>query len=287
MLQGLAIATIEVVTSISDCFIFFSRPFFLFLFLLFCKSDHKNSLPEVVDHKSSKLNAMDTAETLKLEAVDTLLYVMGKFDPVVHPLFAKLPTVLAAKEGMYLRIEAIESFMSMAQSAAKVGLKLKILSATRNFTAQKTIWENKWNGKVVVENGQNLALTTPDPITRAKIILEYSSMPGTSRHHWGTDIDLNALNNIYFTTGEGKKIYDWLLEYAGSFGFCQPYTADRPYGYQEEKWHWTYMPISKPLTEFCGRKLSNNRITGFKGSQTAIDIDVVKNYVLGINHACR
>ena len=32
-------------------------------------------------------------------------------------------------------------------------------------------------------------------------------MPSTSRHHWGTDLDLNNLNNSYFTSGKGKKIY--------------------------------------------------------------------------------
>ncbi|MBK8672515.1 MAG: D-alanyl-D-alanine carboxypeptidase family protein [Bacteroidetes bacterium] len=30
-------------------------------------------------------------------------------------------------------------------------------------------------------------------------------MPGSSRHHWGTEVDINALSNAYFSTGEGKK----------------------------------------------------------------------------------
>ncbi len=64
-------------------------------------------------------------------------------------------------------------------------------------------------------------------------------MPG-ARHHWGTDFDLNALNNAYFNTKDGKRIYDWLTQHAAEFGFCQPYTAKggpdgRPIGYEEEK----------------------------------------------------
>ncbi|NJK84501.1 MAG: M15 family metallopeptidase [Saprospiraceae bacterium] len=49
------------------------------------------------------------------------------------------------------------------------------------------------------------AATTPNPQERALKILKYSSMPGTSRHHWGTDIDLNSFSNSYFEQGEGKK----------------------------------------------------------------------------------
>jgi zinc D-Ala-D-Ala carboxypeptidase len=57
--------------------------------------------------------------------------------------------------------------------------------------------------------------------------MQYSSMPGTSRHHWGTDVDLYALDDIYFTYGDGKIVYDWLLANAANYGFCQPYTANR------------------------------------------------------------
>lgn len=32
-------------------------------------------------------------------------------------------------------------------------------------------------------------------------------MPGTSRHHWGSDVDLYALDDIYFEYGDGEIIY--------------------------------------------------------------------------------
>jgi zinc D-Ala-D-Ala carboxypeptidase len=218
--------------------------------------------------------------------IDTLQYVMGKFEPVKHPLFAKIPSAYCTKADEYIRKETLEAFVKMSNEAQKDGIKLKILSATRNFNAQKTIWENKWSGKTLVENGQNLAKTCKDPVKRAQKILEYSSMPSTSRHHWGTDMDLNALNNEYFDSGEGKKIYEWLSTHAYLYGFCQPYTAGRPAGYHEEKWHWTYMTISKPLTDYCKRKMSNDIITGFLGAQTASTIGIVKKYMLGINAGC-
>jgi zinc D-Ala-D-Ala carboxypeptidase len=124
------------------------------------------------------------------------------------------------------------------------------------------------------------------PKDRALKILEFSAMPGSSRHHWGTDMDLNNLTNEYFDTSAGKKIYDWLTQHASTYGFCQPYSAGRTKGYHEEKWHWTYMPLSKPLTEFAKTHLTDAQIQGFLGSGTATSIEIVKHYILGISTLC-
>jgi len=50
-------------------------------------------------------------------------------------------------------------------------------------------------------------------------------MPGTSRHHWGTDVDLFSLDNKFFESGDGKIWYSWMVQNAAKYGFCQPYTA--------------------------------------------------------------
>ena len=60
-----------------------------------------------------------------------------------------------------------------------------------------------------------------DSLKAAKTILLYSSMPTTSRHHWGTDMDINSLENSYFASGQGLKEYTWLKKNAAKFGFCQ------------------------------------------------------------------
>ena len=115
-------------------------------------------------------------------------------------------------------------------------------------------------------------------------------MPGTSRHHWGTDIDLNAFNNAWFAEGKGLKLYNWLITHAHEYGFCQPYTKkgqERPDGYNEEKWHWSYTPVSKPLLHEARKTLKNEMIQGFMGSKQAVSIDVVTKYVLGINSNCK
>ncbi|MEO6131607.1 MAG: M15 family metallopeptidase [Saprospiraceae bacterium] len=216
----------------------------------------------------------------------TVDYVMGHFDPATHPDFTAVDSKYADREGMFLRRDTYEAFRRMYEHALSAGIRLQIRSATRNFDYQKGIWEAKWTGAKLIEGGENLAQTTPEPKERALKILRYSAMPGSSRHHWGTDIDLNSFENSWFDEGDGLKMYKWLKRHAVDFGFCQPYTAGRLSGYLEERWHWSYMPISIGLTALAKKDLKNEMITGFKGSETAGMIDVVKKYVLGINEDC-
>ncbi len=212
-------------------------------------------------------------------------YLLGKFDPASHPAFSKLKdehTQGSARAG-YLRKETYEAFVNMSDAAKKEGVDLIIISATRNFESQKRIWENKWEGRTKVE-GKNLT-TVKDPKERARLILLYSSMPGTSRHHWGTDMDLNSLENNFFESGDGLKIYQWLVAHAAKYGFCQPYTSKadgKRTGYEEEKWHWSYLPLSGKFLEEYKKNISYKDIKGFTGSTVAKNILVIRDYVEGI-----
>lgn len=218
-----------------------------------------------------------------------LEYLLGKFDQSKAPDFVRMNDAHTggSARGAYLQKEAYEAFVSMYEAAKAEGVSLTILSATRNFDYQKGIWERKWTGATQV-GGKNLARAVPDPEERARTILKYSSMPGTSRHHWGTDIDLNAFENSYFATGKGLIEYTWLQQNASKFGFCQPYTAKgeaRPNGYEEELWHWSYMPIAGKYLAAYGHQVSHDMIAGFKGSEVAAGLNVIENYVFGV--ACK
>lgn len=221
--------------------------------------------------------------------IDTsLTYLMGHFDPSQHEAFVLVDTLHADRPGLFLRRDTYTAFKSMYEAAAKEGIQFTIRSATRNFEYQKGIWERKWSGTTKLEGGTD-ATTMADYRERALAILRYSSMPGSSRHHWGTDIDLNSFSNAYFETGQGKQEYDWLVEHGPSFGFCQPYTAKgkaRPEGYEEEKWHWSYYPVSAILTEAARSKFREDRVEGFSGSETAARIRILERYILGINSEC-
>lgn len=216
-------------------------------------------------------------------------YVMGKFEPSEHADFIRIEARYADRSDRYMHREAYEAFVRMHDAAASEGIVLKIISAARSFQYQKGIWEKKWTGERLV-NGKDLSKTLPDPVARARKILEYSSMPGSSRHHWGTDIDINSLENSYFNNGKGLKEYNWLKEHAYGYGFCQVYTEfgeTRSTGYFAEKWHWSYIPLARELTDLAESELRDEMLCGFKGDEATRGIGIVKNYVLGIDVECR
>ena len=255
---------------------------FLCSFLLIqCKSENAIS-------KKSKVPVEMKAKEPKLPAAD-LDYIMGKFDPAKHEDFVVIPRKYADREGLYLRRRALNSFVKMHGAAAERGITMEIKSATRNFDYQKRIWDRKYTGTTILSDGTNVAADIKETKDKCLKILEYSSMPSTSRHHWGTEIDINSFSNSYFESGEGKKLYTWMLTHAADYGWCQPYTPhgpDRPHGYFEEKWHWSYMPISQMLTRQSEAEFKDEMIKGFLGSEAAIEIGVVEKYVLGIDKRC-
>ena len=255
----------------------------LFLFLITAALLGCNSQPEaqVVVEQPAVVQDSIVSPTFSLSEL------LGKFDPAVHDGFQVIPNDLASRQNLWLRTEAIEAFAEMKQAADEAGISLRIISATRTFKHQKRIWEAKWNGTRKVE-GSDLSRTIPDPAQRARKILEYSSMPGTSRHHWGTDIDINSLDPDYFETGKGRREYEWLRDNAFEFGFCQTYAQkdnERPNGYEEEKWHWTYQPISSSMLKQYQAKVDPSAFGGFSGD-TALEFEEVLHYVHGISQEC-
>jgi len=207
---------------------------------------------------------------------------MGQIDPAADARFVRIDSQYTDKPAIYLQREAYAQFLEMHKAARRDGIDLQILSATRPFDYQRNIWERKWNQ--LREKGWT------DELEMAREILKFSAMPGTSRHHWGTDIDLNYLNNESFASGRGQVIYDWLKANGRFFGFCQPYTEkgpDRPYGYEEEKWHWSYMPLAWQYYDLAKEQLTDELISGFSGSSSAPAIGVVEKYVLGVAPECR
>lgn len=233
-------------------------------------------------HKLFYLAVLLSFNPVSAEGIDKGNYlstmIQGRFNPASHKDFVKIYKTYTTKSRIYLNNEAYEAFIKMHKSAKKDNIDLKIVSATRNFNGQKAIWERKWKRSKISE-----------PIELSKKILRYSAMPSTSRHHWGTDLDINSVETSYFLSEKGQREYAWLQNNAKDFGFCQPYTAkgeDRKTGYNEEKWHWSYINIAKRYTDYVKDNFSNSDVYGFSGSETATDIDIVNNYIFGINKDC-
>lgn len=224
-----------------------------------------------------------------IDSIPLRKILLGKFSVAQKDsLLIKIDPKFANRDGLLMNREAYAAFIKMHQEAKSHGIDLIIVSAFRDFNHQKRIWENKWNGQQRLSGGIK-ATDITDLSARALEILKYSAMPGTSRHHWGTDIDINSLNNSYFESGKGNNEYQWLKENASKYGFCQPYTprSERENkGYEEEKWHWSYMPLAQDYISHYLGMITNEDLNGFEGFETAVSIDVINNYVKAINKEC-
>jgi LAS superfamily LD-carboxypeptidase LdcB len=243
----------------------------------------------LLDLQQQKTNELILEQERVAKEAEERVYLTGRFEPSQREDFIAVPTEYdVGGYKMYLRKETMSAFLNMAETAEKDGVELKVASATRNFDYQKNIWNNKWTGVTLVD-GQNLLQSIPDGLTRFKKILEYSAAPGTSRHHWGTDIDINGATPEYFNSEKGENEYNWLIKNAPSFGFCQTYNLKgsiRSTGYNEEKWHWTYLPLSKDFTQEYKNLIKDSDISGFDGDEYVSGQDLIDNYVLSINPDC-
>lgn len=249
--------------------------------ILFEYDPKPSSLNASKNVKKTSHNALvhtDSSEKKKNKPIPNKLQlnkkkVMGIIQYPKDSSFVLVDRAYVFKE-VYLEKETYLAFKKMQEFAKKDGINLMILSGARNFDYQKGIWERKWNN-----------ITKRNPIDKAFQILRYSSMPGTSRHHWGTEVDLNHLTNSYFDNGIGKKVYVWLKSNAHKYGFYQVYTNKIYYnrtGYNEERWHWSYLAVANEYLAYYNEHITHEDITGFKGSELAMDVKIISHYVNGV-----
>ncbi|MCH9659408.1 MAG: M15 family metallopeptidase [Bacteroidetes bacterium] len=148
-----------------------------------------------------------------------------------------------------MHTETAVALTKMKAAALKEDIAIEVVSAYRSFQRQKEIYEGKYSRFI----GQGLS-----PMEAIEKIIEYSTIPGTSRHHWGTDLDLIDSNpkrpesvlqaKNFHGKGPFCKLKEWLDIHAASFGFHEVYTnnAHRK-GFAYEPWHMSYAPVSIPM----------------------------------------
>ncbi len=159
------------------------------------------------------------------------------------------PDIIGESYTSKMHKETAIALAKMKTAAAIESIQIEVVSAYRSFQRQKEIYESKYRS--FIDQG----LSPEDTINK---IIEFSTIPGTSRHHWGTDIDIidsnapqpeNVLQAKHFH-GKGPycKLKEWLDEYSESFGFYEVYTDD-PHrkGFEYEPWHFSFAPVSKPM----------------------------------------
>ncbi len=205
-------------------------------------------------------------------------FLTGHYDYTADTSFIKVDSRYPNR-GIFLQKVTYRAYIKMNAAALKDGIELSIMSGTRSFDDQHYKWELKWN------DAQFAGIK--DLKAKASKLLRWWSMPGTSRHHWGTEIDLANIKLAYYKTAAGKRMYEWLTKNAAKYGFYQPFNANRSGGYQEEKWHWSYLPLSKIYLSEYVKKVKYEDIFGFDGCGAAKELDVINNWVLAVNPVCK
>lgn len=144
----------------------------------------------------------------------------------------------------------------------EIGSEISIISSFRDFERQSLIWNGKARGERKIFDDQGELVNT-DELTSLELahkIMRFSAIPGLSRHHWGTDIDIfdgliMSKEEVSLTAeeceGPMKKLHSWLDEKIANqeaFGFFRPYDSDLG-GVAKEKWHLSYAPVAQELYE--------------------------------------
>ena len=160
----------------------------------------------------------------------------------------------------FLQAQAINAFQGLQQSAVNNGFNLQPASSFRDFARQQLIWNGKFNGerKVHDDAGNALDLSRLDDWQKAQAILRWSALPGASRHHWGTEIDI--FDPDLLPEGQSLQLEPWEYEKGGyffelsefltenlpHFDFNLPFMqmpAEKKIG--REPWHISYMPLAE------------------------------------------
>jgi LAS superfamily LD-carboxypeptidase LdcB len=157
---------------------------------------------------------------------------------------------------------AVPALLALAAAARIEGMELEVVSSFRDFERQRSIWNGKYRGErpLLDRAGRAMARAGLDEPAAVEAILLWSALPGASRHHWGTDVDVidrSACSPGYrpeltaaefAPRGVFAKLDAWLAVNMGQFGFFRPYTRDRG-GVLPEPWHLSYAPVSVPALE--------------------------------------
>jgi len=195
-------------------------------------------------------------------------------------------------EDFKLREEARLQFNLLRKASKENGFSIHVVSSYRSYAHQNGIWERKYKAY------RNQGLSHEKTIEK---IIQYSTIPGTSRHHWGTDLDIidstkgipsNPLSEIHFNEG-GKmhKFKLWLDENSEKFGFYLVYTSnpDRK-GFAYEPWHFSYRPMAlRMLDEYkkldIKKILQSNKLMGSEYFSDEFIEKYKKENILDINPA--
>lgn len=179
-------------------------------------------------------------------------------------LTGRARTHIVELEGLRVALHngVVEPFLALRAAAAQDGFDLVPASAFRDIGRQATIWNEKFRGERPLYDRTGTLRDRRDLSDHAVVdaILTWSALPGASRHHWGTDIDVvdrsalldgqrfELVPSEFATGGSFERLGVWLDRRSRDFGFFRPYDRDRG-GVAPEPWHLSYGPVSREASQ--------------------------------------
>lgn len=167
---------------------------------------------------------------------------------------------LVAALGAPMHRDVVAPFRSLQAAARDAGFDLAIVSGYRGFERQLSIWNRKALGELPVLDSDSRPLD-PAALSDTELafaILRWSALPGGSRHHWGTDLDISDAAacppgyEVELIPAEVERggvfapMHEWLDERIArdaAWGFFRPYDRDRG-GVAPERWHLSHGPTA-------------------------------------------
>jgi LAS superfamily LD-carboxypeptidase LdcB len=156
------------------------------------------------------------------------------------------------------RPDVADAFLALRAAAARDGIDLLPIASWRPFEAQARNWNRKFSGEATLHDCRGVprdhgALAPPDLV---RAILDWTGLPGATRRHWGTDIDVfdraaqppgyrtRLLPDEAAPDGVYARLHAWLDDHAARFGFFRPYRARRG-GMCPAPWHLSHAPSAQ------------------------------------------
>lgn len=177
----------------------------------------------------------------------------------------------AESVGARIHRNVVDAYLQLRSSAQAAGFDISVLSGYRSFEEQLSIWNRKASGKLAVlgSDARPLDITTLSEKELVFAILRWSALPGASRHHWGTDVDIYdmAARPVSYEVqlipaevesgGMFAPLHEWLdrrIANQTASGFFRPYDIDRN-GVAPERWHLSFAPVALESARMLTRDL--------------------------------
>lgn len=172
------------------------------------------------------------------------------------------PELVEFQKSYFVHKDIVADLTRLCASARDCGFELRLESAYRPFERQLSIWNRKASGELPLLDAAGNPMERPqDEEELMYAILTWSALPGASRHHLGTDLDVVDANacpegyEVQLTpdecTGMFGKFHEFLdVHFAtdGAFGFNRVFVPGRG-KIKPELWHIAHLPTSRRLLE--------------------------------------